>query len=68
MGALSFKFDNTTLQESYSSFQISSPQAQTNYNGSITLVIQPFPKSAVQMSALKGGNFLGKSWKREFPA
>lgn len=59
IGAVSYEFDNSTLQESYSSFQKLATQAQTGFNGSMAFVIQTFTKSAVQKSALKGGNHLG---------
>ncbi|KAL8787619.1 MAG: hypothetical protein Q9195_007707 [Heterodermia aff. obscurata] len=59
IGAVSYEFDNTTLQESYSSFKNLSTQVQTEFNGSMSFVIQTITRSAVQKSALKGGNHLG---------
>lgn len=36
-----------------------SAQAEASFNGSLAFVIQPFTRSAVQKSSLKGGNPLG---------
>ena len=61
IGAVSYKFDNATLQESYSTYLDLSAQAKKNYNGTMGFVVQPFTSSAVRKSSLKGGNPLGLS-------
>lgn len=59
IGAVSFEFDNPTLQESYSTFQNLSAQAKAELNGTIAFTFQPFTRSAVQKTTAKGGNLLG---------
>ena len=59
IGAVSFEFDNPTLQESYSTFQNLSAQAEAELNGTIAFTVQTITRSAVQKASMKGGNLLG---------
>ena len=59
IGAFTFEFDDATLKESYAAFQNLSAKAESDFNGTMGFVVQPFTRSAVQKSSLKGGNPLG---------